>query len=177
MHVQELKLAQVTLEKPLTLAELARNAVLETASAQEAAAVLVVRVKDDADLIHQLLIEGARQYIMNARMKVRGALENEYLDARERGLRKTAAALNGRATLFDWKLPITGKPIGDATIQDLGDAVDYHAGRAEFETGRSRMYRMVMERLVRSNKPVVREGISENELAKIMKNIDVELDA
>lgn len=169
--------ANVGAAKSVTLNELAREAVQETTTTEEGIKSLLAKVKGRKDLMQQLLIAGARDYISVTRTKLRDAIDHEYLDARERGLKRHSAALNGRATLFDWKLPVTGKPLGDATTKDLGDAVDFHAGRAEFESGRAKMYRVVMEHLARSNAATVREGIGENDLAKIMKDVDVEQDA
>jgi hypothetical protein len=160
-------------EKPATLGELAREAVLDTATLDQAATRLLESVRGRKDLLGQMLRLAAADLVRSVRVNTRAAMEVEYLDARERGIRRHVAALSARMSIYDWQLPVTGKPIGDATVEDLDGAARYHAGRAEFETGRSRLYGVVLQRLRRTNAVTVRDGISERSLARIMKD-DVE---
>jgi hypothetical protein len=173
---KDVAMSETEVIKPplLTLPELARNAVLETSNIEEAAVTLLKKVRGNEQFIRQMLKCAAADLVAKARMQIRSALSHEHLGGAERGLKSHVAALKGRAALFDWKLPQTDKSIGDATIIDLSDAVDWHAGRADFETARSEMYRKVQERLARSNKPTVREAMTEDELAALMTHTQVE---
>jgi hypothetical protein len=152
-----------------SLGSLARDAVLETSNREEAVAALLKRVQGKQSLIRELVRAGAADFVRAAATQLRTALEVDYLGGREKGLISHTAALRGRAKLYDWKLPVTGKPIGEATVLDLSDAADWHAGRSEFELARSQMYRAVQQRLARSNHKTVIEGISESDLAQIMQ--------
>lgn len=152
----------------VTLTSLARDVVLTSPS--DEVAELLSNAKEYPHIIREILAIGARQILHDAKTRVRYAMEDEYLDARERGIVRHATALNGRATLFDWKLPVSGISLGDATVVDLTAAAEFHAKRAGFERERTSMYQAVAKRLTASKAATVREGIKEDALAKIMKN-------
>lgn len=159
--------AQMTI-KELTLSELAREIVLKNSSNDEASAELIRRTLRNKAFLRQMLDAGALQVIITARQSIRRSLEHGHLGGVERGLKSHTAALHGRATLFDWRLPLSGIAIGDATVADISDAVDWHASKADYEAARAEMYRKVQERLARSNKATVRDAMDEAELASLM---------
>lgn len=160
-------------DKPATLAELAREAVEETATLDEAARALLRKVRGDRDLISQMLKHAASDLTRKVRVERRASMENEYfVESRDRGIRRHVAAMAARLSIYDWQLPVTGKSIGDATADDLGAAVTYHVRRSEFEAGRVYMYSAVLQRLRRTNAATVREGIKERDLANLMKEAE-----
>lgn len=156
-------------EPGVEIRELARRAVEETANSEDAVAALSRLVEGNPVLEDELRRQALVHAVAGARTDLRRGIENDYLEARERGLERHVAALRGRARLFDWKLPETGVPLGDATVDHLYAAVQYHEGRMKGEMKRAQMYRMIAERLEKSRCKTVRRAFKEDELATLIK--------
>lgn len=87
----------------------------------------------------------------------------------ERAAQMSEARLAARVSMYDYPLPGTDVRLGDATADDLAQAVTYHETRAAAEQARAAIYKQVADALRRSKKRTVREGVREDRIAEIMR--------
>lgn len=156
-------------EPERALWELAREIAGEFPVPQDATDELERRVRGNRAYNRLLVRSGCAQKIAEARNSMRDNLEHDWLEGRKRGMERYAAAQAGRASLFDWKMPGTGVALGDATVEDLDAAIDYHVNRADAETARADTYRAIRNRLTKAKHATVREAMREKELASLMQ--------
>lgn len=78
------------------------------------------------------------------------------------------AAFTARMSLYDYPLPNTRKPIGDATVNDLSDAKDHYLGISETMKKRGEALRRLQEALARSNRKTVRQAFKLEKLKEIL---------
>jgi len=114
--------------------------------------------------------KAAHWMLEDARNNLRRKIERQSVwSIPEHAAKMSEARLSARVSLYDYPLPGCDVRLGDATVEDLTIAVQYHEARAASEQARGAIYRHVADMLRRSKKRTVREGVKEDKIAQIMR--------
>ena len=146
----------------------ARCAVAETL---EASAELILEQLDGMPHLNAWFRQKAAHWILgDARNNLRQQIERQSVwSIPEHAAKLSEARLAARVSLYDYPLPGCDVRLGDATVDDLAQAVAYHEARAASEQARGAIYRQVADMLRRSKKRTVRDGVREDKIAEIMR--------
>lgn len=136
----------------------------------DATVSLAERVDGDRALMETLRWIGAEQIVRLTRMQVRENLKRtggapsestaeRFRRGQAKGTESFERAMRGRM-VWDYPLPVSGKRIAEATMNDMRECVAYRAKRVETETRRLENARKVLELLEQSGATTVQEGIS-----------------
>lgn len=137
----------------------------------EESAVEILEQLDDMPHLNAYFREKAAHWLLGeARNSLRQRIERQAeWSIPERVARLSEARLAARVSMYDYPLPGTDVRLGDATADDLAQAVAYHETRAAAEQARAAIYKQVADALRRSRKRTVREGVREDRIAEIMR--------
>jgi hypothetical protein len=111
----------------------------------------------------------AQMLLTDARTTLRQRMERVAWTIPEHAAKAVSARLDARISLYDYPLPGTDVRLGDATVADLEAAAEYHRARAASEETRAGIYDGVARVLRRSKAETVRQGVTEEKIAEIMR--------
>ena len=135
------------------------------------------RIAGNRALRTKLYWFGVEAYLRNVRMSMRqflarsGGTDEDTARRLAAGHRRSTERFSkamAARTLYDSPLPVSGKPLGDATLQDLDQVIAYRVGRVHYEQREMEATQAIRDLLAASGKPTVREAISLDELRAIM---------
>ena len=114
--------------------------------------------------------KAAHWMLSDARNMLRQKIERQAVwSIPEHAAKLTEARLAARVSLYDYPLPGCDVRLGDATVEDLVMAIQYHETRAAAEQARGAIYKQIADVLRRSIKRTVREAVHEDRIAEIMR--------
>ncbi len=117
--------------------------------------------------------QAAGSLIYDARARLRSQIGRQAAwSLPERAARMGAERMAARISAYDWPLPNADVRLGDAGVDDLEGAAVYHDARAAGEQQRATMYRQIAKILKRSRAARVRDGVSEQKLAEVMRGAE-----
>lgn len=144
----------------------------------ELAANFPARVREVTTAVY---LKGMQDLCREVRMQVRATLnrtggdlstsEAAQAEATRAAMDRGGARMSrswASLTLYDWPLPQSGKPLGEATADDLRELILYRRQRAQFETRQADAAQSVLDLLLKSGAATVREGISLDSLKTVM---------
>lgn len=145
-----------------------RAAALETLD--DGAALILEQLDEMPHLNAYFRHKAAHRMLADARNTLRQKIERQAVwSIPEHAAKLSEARLSARVSLYDYPLPGSDVRLGDATVDDLAQAVAYHDARAANEQARGAIYRQVADLLRRSKKRTVREGVREDRISEIMR--------
>jgi len=144
----------------------------------ELAATFPERVREVTVAIY---LKGLQDLCREVRMQVRAKLsrtggdltpsEAAQAEATRAAMDRGGARMTrswGALTLWDWPLPVTGKRLGEATVEDLKAWSAYRRRRAAFENREADAADALTELLLKSGAAMLQDGASLDSVKKIM---------
>lgn len=117
---------------------------------------------------------GARLFLAEARTAARAKLvESARIEVARQEfpahvLAAAAGRVNAMVDYFAWPLPVTGKPLGDATAEDLQQAALVHERQVKAHRTRAAQYRTLADLLARAGAPTVRRGLTQEQVRDVL---------
>lgn len=139
----------------------------------EDAVAAVLEELDSMPELNQFFREqAAGDMIYKARNNIRAQMERQSnWTVPENASNAVAARQAARLSLYDWPLPNSDVRLGDATVDDLQAAAEFHDYRAAEERKRHFFYAEIASLVKKSKKPTVRAALAEDKLREIMRGV------
>lgn len=165
------------------LADFAREANNGAATIEDAIAALEVTLASHPEFDPELRRRGVWALIYRARTEDRQKLRDGGYEQPasmrsetkaewsldDATIEKNVARLAARRTLYDSPLPNSDISLGDATVDDLTAAAEFHDSRAAAEIALRDQFIAIRKLLVKSKAAKVRAGITLKQLASIVR--------
>lgn len=150
------------------LREIVREAA-EQHTLEEGVDYILAQLDEMPHLNTHFRVSYAQMLLTVARTNLRQRMERAAWTIPTHAVKAVSARLDARVSLYDYPLPGTDVRLGDATVADLEQAAAYHRARAASEETRASIYEGVARVLRRSKAETVRQGVTEEKIAEIMR--------